>query len=261
MKPGRSFTRGGELSPRARLLRVIGVVVLAAFLVGYAGAAVWMWLGRSGQSVVTVPNLRDLPLAEATRVAERADLVMELADSLPHPEVEAGHVLTQSPLPGQEVGPGTAVQVILSAGRARYAVPDVAGMSRRQAEEVLQATGLQPVVEEVNDMRRPGMVVGTIPAAGAVVAIPATVRLQVSQGPPRVEVPDLLGVAEAEVGALLSGAGLTLGEVTRDLRMLETEGTVVGQQPAAGDSITVGEAVNIVVVTHQLEIFQFDDIR
>lgn len=248
-------------SPEQRLLRKVVVIAAGAFVLGYAVAALWMWLGRSGQSVVTVPDLGELSLAEATRVAERAELVMEPADSLPHPAVAAGHVLTQSPLPGQEVAPGTAVQVILSAGRARHAIPQVAGLSRQQAEDLLVGTGLRPTVEEVHDQRRAGLVVGTFPPAGSVVAIPAAVRLQVSRGPPLVAVPDLLGSQEADLAPLLAGAGLDLGELRRELRMFESEGTVVGQQPAAGDSVPMGSEVNVVVATHRLELSPFDDIR
>ena len=261
MKPGRAFARLQRHGPRRRLLWTGVAVALGAFVLGYAVAAVWMWMGRSGREVVTVPDLGERTLAEATRIAERAELVMEAADSLPHPEVEAGHVLTQSPLPGQEVAPGTAVQVILSAGRARHAVPQVAGLSREQAEDVLEATGLRPQVEEVNDQRRPGLVVGTVPAAGVVVAVPAAVRLQISRGPPLVAVPDLLGAREPDIAPLLTAAGLVPGEITRELRMLEAEGAVVGQQPAAGDSIPLGSEVNVVVATHRLELLPLDEIR
>lgn len=241
-------------SPELRLLRKVVLIAVGAFVLGYGVTALWMWIGASDRTVVTVPNLNDLPLAEATRVVERAELVMEPADSLPHPEVEAGRVLTQSPLPGQEVAPGTAVQVILSAGRVRHAIPPVGGLSRRQAEELLLATGLQPVVEEINDRRRPGLAVATLPPEGSVLAIPAPVRLQVSKGPPMVAVPDLLGRHESEIGPLLAVSGLALGEVERQLRMLEGEGTVVGQQPAAGDSIAAGSAVDVYVATHQLQL-------
>src|SRR5690606_31761417 len=97
--------------PEQRLLRKVVLVVVGAFLIGYAASALWMRAGSSGRTVVTVPNLRELSLAAARSTVEEAELVMEPADSLPHPEIAAGHVLTQSPLPGQEVAPGTAVQV------------------------------------------------------------------------------------------------------------------------------------------------------
>ena len=262
MKPGRE--RSPWLvwqSPEQRLLRKVALVALTAFLLGYAATALWMWAGSSGRSVVTVPNLRELSLADATRLAERSELVMDPADSLPHPEVAAGHVLTQSPLPGQEVAPGTAIQVILSAGRERHAVPDVAGLSREQAEELLVATGMQPVVEEVNDRRRAGLVIGTLPPSGSVLAVPAQVRLQVSLGPPLVAVPDLLGMNESEVEGHLATADLRLGEVAHELRIFEAEGQVVSQQPAAGDSVPVGSTVNVVLATQRIELLPMDEIR
>lgn len=186
---------------------------------------------------------------------------MDPADSLPHPEVAEGHVLTQSPLPGQEVAPGTAVQVILSAGQERHAVPQVEGLSREQAEELLVATGMQPVVEATTDRRRAGLVIGTLPAAGSILTIPARVRLQVSLGPPLVAVPDLLGKLEADLASQLGMADLRLGEVGRELRIFETEGQVVAQEPAAGDSVPAGSRVDVVVATQRLELLPLEEVR
>ena len=244
-----------------RLAKRVALVAIGAFVVGFAVSALWMRAGSPGRTVTTVPGLGNLPLAEARRAVEDADLVLETADSLPHPEVEAGRVLTQSPLPGQEVAPGTAVQVILSSGRQRHAVPQVEGLSREQAEQVLLATGLRPTVEEVNDRRRAGLVVGTDPSAGTVVAVPAPVRLRVSAGPPLVPVPDLLGMNEQEVPGALQVADLRLGEVGRELRLLGMEGEVIAQQPAAGDSIPAGSSIDVTVATQQIEIVDPGDFR
>jgi eukaryotic-like serine/threonine-protein kinase len=259
LKPGRERSPWLVWQSREqRLLRQVVLVAVGAFLLGYAASALWMWAGSSSRSVVTVPNLRDLSLEEATRLAERSELAMEPADSLAHPEVAAGHVLTQSPLPGQEVAPGTAVQVILSAGRERHAVPQVKGLSREQAEELLVASGMQPVVEEVTDRSRAGFAVGTNPPAGTVLEIPAPVRMQVSLGPPLVAVPDLLGLNEADVAGQLTLADLRLGEVQHELRIFELEGQVVAQQPAAGDSIPAGSPVDVVVATQRLDLPPLD---
>lgn len=254
--PRRGWTR-----PELRVVRRVVVVSVGAFLIGYAASALWMRSGSSARTVVTVPNLRELPLSQARDEAQDWELMLETTDSLPHPEIDAGRVLMQSPLPGQEVPPGTAVQVILSSGRARHPVPQLAGLSREQAEQVLRATGMEPVVEELNDMSRAGLVVGTVPAAGSTVPVPASVRLQVSLGPPLVEVPDLVGAQEVDLPAILTPADLRLGEVVRELRLMDPEGQVMAQQPAAGDSVPAGSEVDVVVTTDRLELLDPGEIR
>jgi len=140
---------------RRRGLRRAAIVAAAAFVVGYLLAALAMWIGSPGRSVVTVPNFRELPFSEARDIAERNDLVLELADSLPHTEMDRGQVLTQSPLPGQEVPPGTPVHVIVSSGRARLSIPQVAGLSQEQARVLIRRYGndRQKLMEEARNFR------------------------------------------------------------------------------------------------------------
>jgi serine/threonine-protein kinase len=104
-------------------------------------------------------------------------------------------------------------------------------------------------------------VLGTVPEAGTVLAIPSPVQLRVSAGPPLVAVPDLVGLNELDVYGLLDAAGLRLGELTRELRLVEPEGQVLGQQPLAGDSIPAGSEVDVVVATQRVDLQAPQDYR
>lgn len=250
---------GGERD-RWRLARIVAALLVVTFLVGYAGAALWMRAGAPTRSVVTMPNLAGLSEVQARQTLSRLDLELEPMDSLPNPDVEAGHVLTQSPLPGQEVAPGTGVQVILSSGQVRYPVPDVIGLTRERAMQVLAASGMAAEVVEVEDMARAGLVVGVQPTPGTAVPVPARLSVRVSSGPPLVEVPDLLGLREEELEGALTVARLEVGEVSRELRLMLDEGEVVGQEPAPGDSLPAGSGVDVVVATNRIEMTVPEDI-
>ena len=248
-------------APEGRLVRRGLLLAAATFVVGFLLAAGAMWIGAGGRDVVTVPNLRELSLDDAEEVVDDADLLLEVSDSLPNPRVDAGRILTQSPLPGQEAMPGITVQVIVSSGAERHPVPPVAGLVREQAEQLLRATGLQPEVEEVTDLSRAGRVLGTVPEAGTVLAVPSRIRLLVSAGPPLVGVPELVGLHEMDIYGVLDAAGLRLGELTRELRLVEPEGEVVAQRPAAGDSIPEGSTVDVFVSTQRLELLPREQFR
>ena len=109
-------------------------------------------------------------------------------------------------------------------------------------------------ISEVEDMARAGLVVGLEPSPGVQVPVPARLVVRVSSGPPLVEVPDLLGLHEAELPSALAAARLELGEVTRELRLMLEEGEVVSQTPPAGDSLRAGSGVDVVVVTTRIEM-------
>lgn len=235
-----------------QLLRRIVVVGLLAFAVGYGLTALLLFGGGPDGVVITVPDVRRLDAAQARRQLVRAELTVEFADSLPNPLVPAGAVVAQSPLPGQEVGPGSRIRLILSSGRERRTIPEVATLTREQAVKLLEASGLRVVPQEVRHARAAGRVVGTQPAAGTTVAVPAAVRLLISAGPPMVEVPSLAGLFEGEARAALEAAGLRMGEVERVFHLRDAEGAVLGQIPSPGDSTRLGSAVSLRVVTHQL---------
>ena len=245
---------GGDRSSRWRFVRIVLALMVVTFVVGYAGAALWMRAGAPPRSVVTMPDLAGMSESRARQVLAELDLALEPMDSLPNPDVEAGRVLTQSPLPGQEVAPGTGVQVILSSGQLRHPVPDVIGLTRERAMQVLAASGMAAEVSEVEDMARAGVVVGTDPSPGVPLPVPARLVVRVSSGPPLVEVPDLLGMNEEELPSALAEARLELGEVTRELRLMMEEGEVVSQTPPAGDSLRAGSEVDVVVVTTRIEM-------
>jgi beta-lactam-binding protein with PASTA domain len=233
------------------VVRRLTIVVVGGFLAGYLFTALDFIAGGPRADVVTVPDVRKLPLARARRQLERSDLLATVGDSLPNPRVARGEVLAQSPLPGQESAPGTEVRLILSQGREKRAVPAVEGYARSQAERILTSSGFHVVVVQTPNPRAAGRVVGTSPAAGTTMEMPGVVRLVLSAGPPLVPVPTVVGMAEAQARAVLEAAGLGAGDATYELRPDLAEGIVLAQDPVGGDSLRAGWSVRLHLSTQQ----------
>ncbi|MGI9181923.1 MAG: PASTA domain-containing protein [Longimicrobiaceae bacterium] len=233
-------TRQGRL-----LLWIVGVA-LGAFLIGYIATALLVFPGRD-RDVVTMPDVRGGTEAEARRALERVGLEVERANSLVHPQVPAGVVLAQGPLPGREVARGSPVRVTLSAGRERRRVPEIGALTSEQARQFLARAGFEVEVEEVENPRRTGTVLETDPTIGTMVEMPGRVRLVVSSGPPPVVVPDLADLPESAARDALAAVGLRLGEVEYDPFAPGTLGGVVSQRPAAGATIPVGSQVHVTI--------------
>lgn len=244
-------TPPGRRADRRFALRVLAIAV-GMFVVGYAVMALLMIVTAPRRSVATVPDVRRMAVPEARGALDAAELTLEVGDSIANPTVAAGAVVAQTPLPGQEVGPGSRVRVILSTGPSRRTVPDVSMLSREQAMRVLEATGFRVVVSETQNLRGAGRVLGTEPRTGATLPIAATVRLLVSSGPPMVAVPSLLGQNEGQVASVLDAAGLRSGEVRHVFDFDTPVGAVLSQNPAPGDSVRMGSAVSVVVATRNL---------
>lgn len=245
---------GGSAPERQRsrpsvLALLLGFLAFAivAFLVGYLLTSVLFFRGPVRAEVVAVPDLRGQTEADARRIIERAGLEIERGVSLVNPHVPEGSVLAQSPLPGQEVAPGTAVQVTLSAGRDQRRVPDVMAYSASRAEQFLTRAGFEVEVEERTDSRPAGRIVDVLPAPGTLVEVPGVVRLVVSTGPPREPVPLVVGLTEQSARETLASAGFRAGQIEYDPFALGPAGIVNSQRPAPGDSLPVGGAVNLII--------------
>jgi beta-lactam-binding protein with PASTA domain len=65
--------------------------------------------------------------------------------------------------------------------------------------------------------------------------------------PPSVEVPNVVGLAQAAAASAITGAGLTVGAVTTASSATTPAGSVTGQTPIAGTQVSAGSAVAFVV--------------
>ncbi|MBT2567625.1 Stk1 family PASTA domain-containing Ser/Thr kinase [Arthrobacter sp. ISL-85] len=97
--------------------------------------------------------------------------------------VPAGIVITSNPAPGQSVGIGTSVELIVSTGKV--VVPELRGMSREEAEAALKERGLVPsVIETENSQVEPGKVTDQSDPVNAAVEQGKTITIVVAKAPP-----------------------------------------------------------------------------
>jgi serine/threonine-protein kinase len=223
-------------------------VVAGGFLGGYLASVFVLFPSQgSATDLITVPELVGREGEGARELLIERGLEYVEATALHHPEAPVGTVVAQSPLPGQMSRPGASVRVTLSLGARQRAVPDVEGLSQRQAEIVMERAGFRTDVSRVDAEAEVGEVVSTEPAAGTEVRLPSRVHLLVSAGPPRVEVPDLANRSLSEAQAMVERLGLRLGSVERDWASQAAPGTVIGQAPSAGRVVDRGRRISVTV--------------
>lgn len=229
-----------------KILKYVVLTGLAGFLLGYLFIALLFFpFGRS--PIVTVPDLRGKTEAQARRMLSDLDLKVEKGGELSHPNIRAGRVLAQVPLPGQEANRGTSVSLILSEGAARRAVPSITGLGKDEAIALLQTMGFRVRIRLVSDKAPEGRLLGMEPKAGTRVAMPGIVILNVSAGPPKVLVPGIVALTTGDAAARLEATGLRLGTITYDPASTEAAGVITAQTPAAGDSLRMGSGVRVTV--------------
>lgn len=218
------------------------------FFGGYLAASAWLSPGGRAPDagpLTDVPELVGLSDAEARARAAEAGLEVRVRSGVAHPRAPEGAVLAQSPMPGQRVRPGAPVAVTLSRGPETHTLPDVSGLSERQATIVLDRLGFKVASRRSTHSLEAGRAFGTEPAAGAELAVPADVVLLVSDGPGLAQVPDLTGRHIDDALQLLEGADLALGAISYDPVAADAPGRIVGQYPPGGYALRRGDPVEV----------------
>jgi eukaryotic-like serine/threonine-protein kinase len=193
-----------------------------------------------------VPTVVGLPFNDAVSALEKAGFHGAQGETRFHRTLAQGIVLQQDPPGGSTQKRGIQVTLAVSGGQRSATVPEVAGLGQQQARLAIENAGFQfgPVTQQTSDQPR-GAVVGSNPAAGEQIPLPAVVRIAVSQGPAALQVPDLTGRTMVDARSTIEQLGLHLGAVTRDTSSFQPENTVLSQSPAAGQMIGAGGRVSL----------------
>jgi serine/threonine-protein kinase len=223
------------------LLLLVALVVLGLLLVS-----------RGGQ--VTVPNV--IGQTETTALARlRAANLDPVAATTASATVASGVVVSETPSSGSEVGKGTRVSILVSAGPGSTPLPAVEGLTAARAVSKLRAAHFKPTTQEQSSAKvAQGHAISTDPSAGIVVQVGSPVTVFVSSGPAQVHVPDVTGQTHQGAEAALTTAGLAVGVVTLQVSASQTPGTVLSQSPSAPTSLPAGGTVNLVVAKAPKEV-------
>jgi beta-lactam-binding protein with PASTA domain len=230
-----------------RLLKWVLAAGAGCFILGYLFVTLIFFPGFGRSPIVTVPDLTGRSRGQAERMLERRGLQAQRGQPIPNPRVRRGRVLMQTPLPGQEVARGSTVRIVLSEGPEMRVVPSIAGLARRDAVGLLQRFGFRLVLRRVQHRSEENALIGTIPDAGKPAPVGGTVVLLVSNGPPKVLVPSVVGLFPSDARTRLQAVGLVLGRIRYDPTSPDSIGSIIAQGPAAGDTLRQGDGVRVVL--------------
>ena len=127
-------------------------------------------------------------------------------------------------------------------------VPKLIGLTFAEAQQAASAAGLEVQQSDfVQSSAEVGTVTSQEPAEGTLVDQGSTVQLVMAIGPELTVVPDLLRKTEGEAVGLIQDAGLRVGTRTAAFDEIVPEGSVVSQEPSAGQQVPRQSPVNYVV--------------
>jgi beta-lactam-binding protein with PASTA domain/predicted Ser/Thr protein kinase len=224
------------------------IVVLVALLAVLAGLLFLLAtsLGDDEPTEVAVPNVVNQTQNEATRLLLAAGLEVGTVTTEQNPDVDDGVVLRQDPTADTMLDEGAPVDLVVSAGAEPVAVPDIERLRRLEAEGRLETAGLRGDFRETPSTEvEAGQVISSQPPAGELVEPGSTVVVQVSNGPPLVSVPPVVGFQQEMALNALLDAGFR--PQVRPQPANQVAGTVVATEPGPNAQAPEGARVDVIV--------------
>ena len=199
---------------------------------------------------IEVPTLTGKTEAKAKELLKAAGLSAGASQDYSD-TVEEGSIISQSPEAGKKVTKDTVVKYVVSKGKKNTDVyiGNYSGMSESEATSKAQGKGLKVVVDyEYSSSVSSGLVTRTEPGNGSTVSSGSTLKIWVSKGVEKVNVPDLSGMTASQAQSALSSAGLTLGGTTvGNAASSAGDSNRIYDWSSKGSSVAKGTAINITV--------------
>lgn len=261
-KGGKKRKGDEEVNPRMnKIMKILTIVVvvivlfIAIFAIGKA-AGIFKSFGtgvtaEENDEQVKVPKVVGMTEDEAKKTLNEAGLGYKVASREESEKYEEGTVCEQSVEAGEKVDKNTTIKVVVSSKLIgeEIEVPNVSGEDEATAQKMLEAKGLKVGTSEAvySDKYEEGIVIGTTPSAGSKVTKDTEIIMQVSKGSEKIEVPNVVGKADADAQSAIKSANLKVGTVTYEYDDSMEKGKVVSQSVKAGKKVEAGTEVSIVV--------------
>ena len=190
-----------------------------------------------GPEAYPIPYVVDLESDRAVYVIEESGFVIGQKIEVNDNNVPIGFVISQNPMAGKKMGPGSSIDLVISSGPSLIELGDLSKKSLEDATQILETLGLAfETIEEFSEDTEEGIISGTLPEAGEIVTPDEIITLIVSLGI-KIEVPEVEGLnyqaaidalEEAGLVAIISGDtnGLVRKQMPRKGEFLEPEGVV-----------------------------------
>jgi serine/threonine-protein kinase len=193
--------------------RVVAVVGIVALVFGaIAGMGLWVAtlkpVNLFPSTSLTIPELKGESYAAAEKQLKELGLYptkVEESSGL----VKSGKVIRTEPGKNTVVEEGALVQVFVSTGKTKVAVPDVSGLPLEEAKTTIEDAGFKvgTVSETTNPTYPAGAVISTNPVFDSMRYQGAKVDLSVSNG--KIDIPDVRGKTVKEANTLLGDLKLS----------------------------------------------------
>ncbi|MFC9058797.1 Stk1 family PASTA domain-containing Ser/Thr kinase [Streptomyces sp. NPDC057074] len=245
-RPDRRRQQPRKSNTSTIFLVLAGVLVLVgAILIGK-----YAFSGDGGPSndTVAVPNLIGQTQGDAKKLLINSDLELGTVEQKPCEDQKKGNICDQDPKQGTSVDKQSTVNLVVSTGAPKVAVPNVIDKDVDTATEQLENKGFKVETKQTESSQDEGTVLNQDPDPGSELEKGSTVTLEVAKAEAKATVPDVVGRSCDEAKAQIESSGdleaTCTDQPTQDPNQVDK---VISTTPAANQQVDKGSKVTIVV--------------
>ena len=161
-----------------------------------------------GPEAFPIPYILDIESERAIFVIEESGFTIGQLLEVNDDNIPRGFVISQNPVAGTKMGPGSIIDLVISKGPSLIEITDLSRKSPEDAIQILETLGFEyELLEEYSEDVEIGLVSGTVPIAGEIVTPDQLIQVVVSLGI-RIEVPEVEGLTYEEAIQILDELGL-----------------------------------------------------
>ncbi|MEU0677910.1 Stk1 family PASTA domain-containing Ser/Thr kinase [Streptomyces sp. NPDC006172] len=229
---------------------ILLVVAAALVLVGAVLIGKWVVDGSGGakDQPFKAPNFVGQTLAQSQTMAKNVELTLATTEK-PCENQPKGSVCEQNPAAGANINKGDTVNLVVSTGAPKVAVPSVLGKTLDDARKTLEDDKYQFVVKTKEEIstEEPGTVLTQNPDLGAEVEKGTTITLTIAKAEDKATVPDVVGASCEAAKAQIAQNNLVGNCVDVDTQDPNQVGKVIQTDPQANSKLSKGSTVQIQV--------------
>jgi len=233
-------------------MKLIKYIVFITILSAVSMAVVYFSLQffLAGKTPIAVPQIANETAAQAASELNKRGLKLRIDKVVFNEQLAAGVIISQVPPASIRVRKGDAVSVIVSKGPNLIKMPDVVGLSLREAMVRLHGTNLEIGNKTyIFATARENTVLAQAVAPDSFIAAHTSVDLLVSKGekPQYFLMPRLTGLKLDTAESVALKMGLNIDKIGYNYDFLSLPGNVVGQSPVQNTVVKAGVPINLTV--------------
>ena len=237
----------------AILTTILGIALLVGLFFGIRAILFRVW------TTAMIPNVTGLDVKDAEDVLTKEGLKFEEL-YFSNENVKANVVFKQTPDENEIKQKGDTVLLSVSSGPSQLTMPDLTGMNRDDAIELLTSMDFKPItcVPEMNGEAAVDTVVSQTPEANARVDKGSPVSLSISGG--KTVVPQLKNLTLAEAEEMLNKKELKMNPQLNivDTRDARDHGRIMSQNPADSMEVMLGTVVSLNVYRYPTDRSEYN---